>query len=333
MGKTNPVWVWAEQRNNRLMGVSIELLSKGLELSEKLNVKLEAIVIGDQTRTLADELIAFGADRVYLVEEPKLQFYQSDVYADILADLVEKYTPEIVMIGATNIGMDLAPRVAAKVKTGLTAHCVDLYIEEKNGSPYLAQIVPGWGGNLMVKIVCPERRPQMVTVRPGVLDKPVREEGRKGEVIEVAPDIKDEDFKVKTIEMVEEKAEGIPLEEADVVVAGGWGLYSAGGFKPVEELANILGAAVGGTRPAVDKGWIVEDQMIGQSGKTIRPKLFISMGASGAMHFTTGFLGSKVIMAIDQNPDAPIFEVSDIGVVGDIGEILPCLVEELKKII
>lgn len=333
MKRGNPVWVWTEQRNNRLMEVGIELLGKGLELSERLNVKLETILIGDQTRELADELIAFGADTVYTVEDARLQAYQSDVYPNIVADLIKKHSPEILLIGATNIGMDLAPRVAAKLKTGLTAHCVDLYIDEDGGVPYLAHIVPGWGGNLMVKIVCPEKRPQMATVRPGVLEKPVRDEERKGEIVKITPDIKDGDFRVRTIEMVEEKASGIPIEEADIVVAGGWGLYAVGGFKPIEELAEVLGAAVGGTRPAVDKGWIPDDQMIGQSGKTISPKLFISVGASGAMHFTTGFLRSKVIMAIDQNPDAPIFEVSDIGIVGDLREILPCLIEELKNLV
>ena len=333
MKRGNPVWVWTEQRNNRLMEVGVELLGKGLELSERLNVKLETILIGNQTGKLADELMAYGADTVYMIEDPRLQTYQSDVYANVLADLIREHSPDILLIGATNIGMDLAPRVASKVETGLTAHCVDLCIDEDNGIPYLAQVVPGWGGNLMVKIVCPEKRPQMATVRPGVLEKPARNEARKGEIIKVTPDIKDGDFKVKTIEMVEEKALGIPIEEADTVVAGGWGLFSAGGFKPVEELAEVLGAAVGGTRPAVDKEWISDDQMIGQSGKTINPKLFISVGASGAMHFTTGFLRSKVIMAIDQNPDAPIFKVSDIGLVGDLREILPYLIEELKNVV
>lgn len=325
------VWVWAEQRNGRLMGVSLELLNKGSELAAESATELAAVLIGDKTKELEDELVAYGASKIYSVTDERLGLYQSDVYANIIANLINQYKPEIMLMGATNIGMDLAPRVAAKVDTGLTAHCVDLYTSKTGNKPQLLASVPGFGGNLMVEIVCPEKRPQMFTVRPGVVEKPGKVEGRQGQIIRVKANINDADFKARTIEMVEEKPAGKPLEEADIVVAGGWGLQSTGGFKLVEELANTLGGAVGGTRPAVDKGWIPEERMLGSSGKTISPKLFISIGASGAMHFSTGFLKSKVILAIDKNPKAPIFEVCDLGIVGDLGKIVPHLIRELKQ--
>ncbi len=327
------VWVWAEQRNNRLMPVSLELLNKGHELSEKLDTHLAAVLIASQGEELAKELIAYGAKTVYLFEDPRLDLYQSGAYTKVMAELIKRYKPEILLLGATHLGLDLAARVAARVQTGLTAHCVDLQIEKVNDKLRLVGVVPGFGGNLMVKIVCPDKLPQMATVKPGVLEKPSRRGRHQGKVINAGADIeiKDEDFGARTVEMVEKKLEGIPLEEADIVVAGGWGLCSAGSFKPVEDLAAILGGAVAGTRPAVDKGWVPAERMIGQSGKTISPTLFISIGASGAMHFTTGFLKSKVIMAINQDRKAPIFEVADIGLVGDLCEVTPCLIEELKK--
>jgi electron transfer flavoprotein alpha subunit len=324
------VWVIAEQRMGKLMNVSLELLGKGTELAQKLKVGLAAVLLGDKVQALAEELICYGADRVYLGEDPELRLYQSEVYADLAAKLVSTYQPQIVLIGATGIGQDLAPRIAAKLKTGLTAHCVELsIIDEDSERPQLTQVVPGWEGNLMVNIACPVRRPQMATVSPGVVTKRRREE-RKGEIITLAVDIPEE-LKAETLEMVQEEPSGVALEEAEVVVAGGWGLLAAAGFEPVEELARVLGGAVAGTRPAVDSGWIPEHRMIGQSGKTVRPKLFISIGASGAPQFTTGFLKAKVVLAVDQNPKAPIFEVADIGLVGDLREVLPCLMAELKE--
>lgn len=326
------VWTWAEQRNGRLIGVSLELLSKGIELSNELNAGLATILIGGKVQDLAQELVAYGAGKVYLIEDPRLELYQSDVYARVIADLIEQHQPEVLLLGGTAIGMDLAPTVAAKVKTGLTAHCVDLYIDKVNDKPCLVGVVPGFGGNLMVKIACPQRRPQMVTVKPGVMGKPARVEKGRGQIVKVKADVKDEEFKSRTIEIVEQKPVGVPLEEADIVVAGGWGLNCIGGFKLVEELAEVLNGVVAGTRPAVDAGWVSEEQMLGSSGKTISPKLVVSIGASGQTHFTTGFLKSKVILAINDNPESAIFEVCDIGLVGDLRNIVPCLLRELKQI-
>ena len=326
----NEVWVIAEQRQGELMNVSFELLGKATELAQQLKGGLAAVLLGDKVQALTHELVCYGAGRVYLGEDPRLRLYQSELYADLIAKLVNTHKPEIVLVGATSIGRDLAARVAAKLKTGLTAHCVELHIANQDSEkPQLVQVVPGWGGNLMVSIVCPVRRPQIVTVSPGVMTKCDWEE-RQGEVVGLAVDVQEE-LRVETLEIVQEEIAEVALEEAEVVVAGGWGLLSAGGFEPVEELAKVLGGAVAGTRPAVDSGWIPEHRMVGQSGKTVSPKLFVSLGASGAPQFTAGFLKAKVVLAIDQNPDAPIFDVADIGLVGDVCDILPCLVTELKE--
>jgi len=324
------IWVWAEQRNGKLMGVSLELLSKGKELAEKLNQNLAVVLIGDRVETMAEELIAYGAEKVYLIEDSRLELYQSDIYTNVMEKLIKSNNPGILLFGGTTIGMDFAPRIAARIQTGLTAHCIDLTVEGTDDDPELIGVLPGWGGNMMVKIGWRKIYPQMATVKPGVMEKPDKVDGRSGEIIKVKPDIKDEDFKARTIEVVEEKVEGIPLEDADIVVAAGWGMNSAGGFKIVEELAEVLSAVTAGTRPAVDAGWITEDKMIGSSGKTIGPKLFISLGASGAMHFTTGFSKAKAVLAIDKNPKAPIFDVCDIGIVCDAAEIIPFLIEEFK---
>ncbi len=329
---SNEVWVWAEQRNGQLMGVSLEILNTGSQLAQKLGREVVAVLIGYQISGLAAELVAYGANKVYTIDKPELSLYQSDVYAKILADLVQKDEPTILLLGATNVGMDLAPRVAAKLKTGLTAHCADLRIDDVGGKPLLVADVPGFGGNMVVSIACPERRPQMATVRPGVMERPSKESTRKGAIIPVEIEIRDKDFRARTVEIVEQKPEGAPLEAAEIVVAGGWGLKSVGGFKFIEELASVLGGSVAGTRPAVDANWVTEDRMIGSSGKTVAPKLFISVGASGATHFTTGFLKSKTILAVDQNPKAPIFEVCDIGICGDVAKVVPCLIGEIKKI-
>lgn len=208
---SNEVWVWVEQRNGQLMGVSLEILNKGSQLAQRLGDKVAAVVIGSQINGLAPELVACGADKVYVVDRAELRFYQSDVYAKILADLALEHEPAIFLLGATTIGMDLAPRVAAKLKTGLTAHCTDLRIEDVRGKPLLVADVPGWGGNMMVSIACPKKRPQMATVRPGVMERPSKESTRKGDIIPVKVEIKDKDFCARTVEMVEQKPEGIPL--------------------------------------------------------------------------------------------------------------------------
>jgi electron transfer flavoprotein alpha subunit len=326
------IWVIGEQRLGRLEEVSLELFSKGTALSQRMGVALSAVLLGDAVEEAARELVFHGAEKIYLLEDARLRYYQSEAYARLLAGVIKEHEPQVVLIGATEIGKELAPKVAAKLRTGLTAHCIDLYVGDVDAAPHVIHVVPGWGGNLVMHIICPQKRPQMATVKPGVLPKAVRDENRKGKIIRVKPDVNDKDFsRIETVEMVEESPKGKPLESADVVICGGWGMNTLGDFTKVQELADILGGAVAGTRPAMDKGWVEEARMIGQSGKTVSPRLFVSLGASGAMHYTTGFMGSKVVLAVDQNPQAPIFQMADIGVVGDLCEVLPCLIEELKK--
>lgn len=320
------VWVWAEQRQGKLLDVSLELLGKGKELAQPLGSSLACVLIGDGIEKLAPELICYGADKVYVLEDARAQLYEPNLYARLLAGLAGRNEPTIFLIGATTLGGEISAAAGARLNTGVTAHCVDLYI---NKELRLIQVVP-WVDNTVMEIIC-RRDPQIATVKPGVFLIPQRDENRDGEVIRITFDTESEDPRVRTVEVNEEKPSGVPLEKATVIVAGGWGLHSVGGFEPVKELAGILGAAVGGTRPAVDKEWIPQDSMIGQSGKTVRPELFISIGASGAMHYTTGFSRSKVVMAVDRNPKAPIFEMADVGIVGDLADILPCLIEEFRQ--
>jgi electron transfer flavoprotein alpha subunit len=327
----NEIVIWAEQRDHRLLQVALEILQKARDLSSFYKGRVSAVLIGENCGHLAEELVEYGASRVFVVENPKLRLYQSEAYARIIARILEEVAPEIVLIGGTTIGMDLAPAVAARLRTGLTAHCVDLFVEKIGDRDQLVQVVPGWGGNMMIRIVCPEHRPQMVTIRPGVMEKGERKPGEKGEIVFLKPELREEDFQARAIEFVREQQGEKTLDDAEIIVSGGFGLYSAGGFGLVEELAAVLGGEFAGTRPAFDESWIPESRMIGQSGKTVRPKLFISIGASGAVHYTTGFQKSRVIVAIDKNPNAPIFSIADLGIVGDVKKIVPALIEELKR--
>jgi len=323
------ILVWAELRDGRPAGVALEILKKALDLAATLEGRVSAAVIGTECRESAAELIAHGAERVFVVEDPRLGLYQADVCTKILCRLIGETRPDIVLMGGTSVGADLAPAVAARLATGLTAHCTDLHIEAIEGRDQLVMVVPGWRGNMMVKIVCPVKRPVMATIRPGVMERGRPEPSRRGEIVAVGPDVDEEDFRARTLEMVRESEEGA-LEQAKIIVSGGFGFYEAGGIALLDELANALGGVTAGSRPACDAGWIPESRMIGQSGRTVSPDLFISIGASGAPHYTTGFAKSKLIVAIDRNPKAPVFDIADFGVAGDLKEIIPSLVEELK---
>jgi len=329
MSTAREVWVWSEQRQGKLMDVSLELLGKGRELAEKLGAGLATVLFGDGVESTAGELLYYCAGKVYLLEHPTLRLYEGNLYAKLLANIVKCHEPKILLVGATTLGRELSAAVAARLGTGLIAHCIDLYINEESN---LVQVVPGQTENTLVEYSC-LRSPQMATAKPGVFSRPERSQRATGEIVRLGFGTDLEASKARTVEWLEEEPSEAQLEGASVVVAGGWGLHSVGGFEAVTELAKILGAAIGGTRPTADKGWIPQESMIGQSGKTVSPKLFMSIGASGAMHFTTGFLRSKVILAIDQNPKAPIFEVADIGIVGDLRDILPLLTEELKGVL
>lgn len=323
-------FVWADHRDGKVLPVTFEIMEKARQLAAETGGALAAALLGSGCAGLARPLIHCGASRVYVADDPALALYQSDLYPAVLAGMLEETRPDAALFGGTSIGTDLAPRVAAILKTGLTAHCIDLRIEVIEGKETFIQVVPGWGGSMMLKIVCPERRPRMATVRPGVLEAGGPDTARSGEVIAWKADVPVQKIRARTLEFVREESGGAALEEADVIVSGGFGLESAGGFALVEELAAALHGEVAGTRPACDRGWIPESRMIGQSGKTVSPKLFLSVGASGATHYTTGFMKAKVIAAIDRNPKAPIFDIADIGIAGDLKKIIPCLIEELK---
>jgi len=335
MTQSNPdslkeILVWAEQRDGRLMSVALEILSKARELAGPLGARVSAVVIGEGGGACPDELVAHGADRVFVVEDARLRLYQADAFTAILCRIVGETRPGLVLLGATSVGADLAPAAAARLATGLTAHCTDVHIEDIDGRAPPVMTVPGWRGNLMVKIVCPEKRPVMATVRTGVMEKRAPDPSRTGEVVALEAGLGEGEFRARTIEKVAEAGEG-ELEQARVVVSGGFGFYEAGGTALLEELALAAGGVTAGSRPACDAGWVPESRLIGQSGKTASPDLFITVGASGAPHYTTGVAKSKIVVAVDRNPTAPIFDVADFGIAGDLREVLPALVEELRR--
>ena len=322
------VWVFAEQRQGTLTPVVVELLGEGRKLADKLDVKLCALLVGSNVKDLTQTLIHYGADRVYCVDNELLEKYTTDGYSKAVCIVVESYKPEIIMMGATHIGRDLAPRIASKLNTGLTADCTGLEIDPEDGK--LRQTRPAFGGNLMATIICPETRPQMCTVRPRVMDKAIKDTNRTGETIEIEVDISQKDIRTKVLEIVKIKRDMIPLTDADVIVSGGMGIKNAEGFKMLKELADVLGGTLGASRATVDAGWIDKSRQVGQTGTTVRPKLYIACGISGAIQHLAGMQESGMIVAINTNSNAPIFEVADYGIVGDVYEVVPQLIELLK---
>jgi electron transfer flavoprotein alpha subunit len=320
------VWVFAEQRSGELHEVSLELLGKARELADQANQEVIGVLLGHEVKSLAQNLINYGADSVLLADDAHLENYRLLPYALVLESLIKTYQPEILLMGATALGVELAPRVAAKVRTGLSAHCIDLKLDNKGR---LLQVVPGWGGGVIATISCPDHRPQMATVMPGTMKAQSPLE-RTGEVREIEVNRPKSDMGPEVLEVKRGKPEELPLEKADVVIAGGWGIGSEENWKMIEELASVLGGAVGATRPPVDEGWIEEGQMIGQSGKTVRPTLYIGIGISGVMHHVVGMDQSKHIITINSDPNAEIFETSDVIVVEDFKKIVPKLTEGLK---
>ncbi len=320
-------WVFIEQIEGKISDVGLELLAKARELADEKNTYTAAILMGNFDKNEAENLISYGADKVFLFSDPRLQRYCSLAYAKLITNLVEREKPEALFMGATPLGADLAPRVAAQLETGLSAHCVDLRLGEDG---ILEQIVPGFGGTMMAIIICPEKRPQMATVMPGVFKK-MEPQKREGEIVEEEVNLSDEDFIPKVLEYKVKEQKTVPLEGANVVICGGYGMGSKENWQLLEELAKILGGAVGATRPAVDEGWAPEEVMIGQSGKIVRPKLYIGAGISGVMHHVVGIQDSDIIVVINKDPNAPFFEVCDFGIVGDVTKVLPVLIEKLKE--
>ena len=320
------IWVFAEQRNNKITRVAFELVGKASELASKLNVKTAAILIAEKDIG-AQELIDFGADKVYLVENELLKNYQTDLYVGIISKLIQKNSPQIVIYGATHIGRDLAPRIAQRITTGLTADCTGLDIDEDG---LLIQTRPAFGGNIMAQIKCPEHKPQMSTVRPGIF-KIKEKKSRKGEIVKVNVELSEKDMLTKVIEIIKSAKKKVNLEESQIIISGGRGLCQPENFKLIEEVASLIGAEVGASRAAVDSGWIPKDHQVGQTGKTVSPKLYIACGISGAIQHRAGMQSSDFIIAINKDPGAMIFSIADIGIVADVTKFLPIFIEELKN--
>ena len=324
------VWVFVEQRDGHPALVSLELLGAGRALADKLDAEVTALLIGDGIREIAQELISYGADRVTVAEDAVAKEYCTEVYADIIVEQALTGKPEIVLIGATCFGRDLAPRIAARLRTGCTADCTELDVDKEKG--LLVATKPYFGRNLMADIICPFHRPQIVTVRPGVMELKAQDRARHGEITPVDVNIQESDTRVKVIETVRSAPEGVPLEEAEKVVACGMGVGDVEGFEAARELADLLGAQLGATSLPVDEGWISEDRKIGQTGKTIKPKLYIGCGVSGAIQHSAGMINSECIVAINTNPKAEIFDFADYGIVGDVKEIIPALIKQLRTL-
>ncbi|MCL5061690.1 MAG: FAD-binding protein [Nitrospirae bacterium] len=322
------VWVFAEQRDGNIASVAYELLGAGRRLADELKTELSAVLFGS-TGEQAQELIKWGADKVYHCKDPIFEKFNDEPYSMLLTNLIKTYKPEIVLAGATPIGRSFIPRVAAKVKTGLTADCTALEIDKDSGN--LLQVRPAFGGNIMATILCPNHRPQIATVRPRVMKRGEYSPDKNGEIINVPAD--GITCRTKVLDTVKEASECmVNLQEADVIVSGGRGLGDTKGFKMLEELAELLGGAVGASRAAVDEGWIPYSHQVGQTGKTVCPKVYIACGISGAVQHLVGMQSSDIIIAINKNPEAPIFNVATYGIVGDVNEVVPLLIKKLKEV-
>lgn len=334
------VYVFAQQVDNEISGIALELLGKGKELAAKLETEVTAVLIGYNVKNLADKLAEYGADKVILVDDPELETYRTEPYAHALASVIEKYKPEIVLVGATAIGRDLGPTVSARVKTGLTADCTVLEIgdfplvaipgqEQKHNQLLMTR--PAFGGNTIATIACPDNRPQMATVRPGVMQKLPREAGRKAEIEEFNPGFVPNEKYVEIMEVVKAVSNVADIMDAKILVSGGRGVGSPENFKILDELAEAIGGTVSCSRAVVDAGWKPKDLQVGQTGKTVRPHVYFAIGISGAIQHVAGMEESDIIIAINKDESAPIFDVADYGVVGDLNKIVPVLTQKIKE--
>ena len=323
------VWVFAEQREGELQKVSLELLGEGRRQADKLGVKLTALLLGDNVAHLADELAKHGADEVLVAEDKNLAHYTTDAYTKVICDLANERKPGILFVGATFIGRDLGPRVAARLNTGLTADCTSIDVEVENGD--LLATRPAFGGNLMATIACPDHRPQMATVRPGVFEK-VNSNGADCKIEKVAVQLSDSDVRTKVLETVKTAKDIVDISEAKIIVAGGRGVGSKENFDLVKELAEALGGVVAGSRAAVEKGWVENAYQVGQTGKTVKPTIYVACGISGAIQHVAGMQDSEVIIAINKDETAPIMQVADYGIVGDLKKVIPELIAQVKAI-
>lgn len=348
------IWVYAEQREGKLMNVSLELIGEGNKLAREIgnNTKVNALLVGNNIEHLANECYEYGADGVFLIESTLLENYTTDGYTKVIVEAIENYKPEIVLYGATHIGRDLAPRVAARLNTGLTADCTRLDVKVSTYKEYaekyttldtttldinstetkLMQTRPAFGGNLMATIICPKTRPQMATVRPGVMQKKEKKDGAKGELVRVQPNITANDIRTHVVEIVKSTRELVSLTDAEIICSGGRGLGDAKGFELIKKLADKLGGSIGSSRAAVDAGWIEHSHQVGQTGTTVKPKIYFACGISGAIQHLAGMQTSDIIIAINKDPEAPIFEVADYGIVGDLFKVIPQIIEEWDNV-
>lgn len=322
------VWIFVEEQDGKIKSVAYELLSEGRRLANALETGLCAVCLGHNVEGI-EQLVAYGADKVYLADDPSLTDHDEDLYIRVLVDLIRQHKPQILLTGATSLGRSFVPRVAAILETGVAASCTGLEIDLQ--SRLLLQTRPTYGSNLMATVVCAEKRPQIATVRPHVFKRGRPDESRQGEIVRVDFDRQSVTSRTKLLHLLKDLTEAVKLEEADVIVCGGRGLGAADNFHIVAELAEALGAALGSSRPPVDDGWIPYSHQIGQTGKTVSPKLYIACGISGAPQHLAGMQTSDIIVAIDEDPKAPIFEVATYGIVGDLFKVVPLLTAKLKE--
>lgn len=323
------VYVFAQQTDGVIANVSFELLGKARELANDLETDVTAILLGYNIKHLANELVAYGADRVIIADDEALKDYMTEYYTSAVSKIIEERKPEAVLFGATSIGRDLAPRISARVRTGLTADCTKLEID--NESHQMRMTRPAFGGNLMATIVCPEYRPQMATVRPGVMQKAERDDTRKAEILEFNHGFEKNGCCVEIAEVIKKEKAKCDIQEAKILVSGGRGLGSKENFEMLYELAKVLGGEVSASRACVDAGWVDKELQVGQTGKTVRPHLYIAVGISGAIQHIAGMEESDIIIAINKDESAPIFDVADYGIVGDLNKIIPELIKKLAK--
>lgn len=336
------VYVFAQQVDNELSGIAFELLGKAKELAKDLNTDVTAMLLGSGVKGLADQLAEYGADKVIVVDDPELKEYRTEPYAHAVSSIINEYKPEIVLVGATAIGRDLGPRVSARVATGLTADCTVLEIgdfplnpipgqEQKHNQLLMTR--PAFGGNTIATIACPDNRPQMATVRPGVMQKIDPVQGAKAEVIEYNPGFTPNNKYVEIMEVVKEISNTVDIMDAKILVSGGRGVGSKENFQILQDLADAIGGTVSCSRAVVDNGWMPKELQVGQTGKTVRPNVYFAIGISGAIQHAAGMEESDIIVAINKDETAPIFDIADYGVVGDLNKIVPKLTEELKKVV
>ncbi len=333
------VFIFAEQVDNQISSIAYELLGKAKDLAKDLNTDVTAVLIGSDVKGLADSLAVYGADKVIVVDDPELKNYRTEPYAHALASVINEFKPEIMLVGATAIGRDLGPRVSARVATGLTADCTSLEIGNFPLEPIanqeqlhnqLLMTRPAFGGNTIATIACPYNRPQMATVRPGVMQKIAPVAGAKANVIEFNPGFTPDNKYVEILDIVKSVVDTVDISEAKILVSGGRGVGSAENFKLLDDLAEVLGGTVSCSRAVVDNGWKPKDLQVGQTGKTVRPNVYFAIGISGAIQHTAGMEESDIIVAINKDESAPIFDVADYGIVGDLNKIVPMLTAQLK---